>query len=363
MSKSCIFHIPWAANDECLVPSEIRPRRLIEALKSIGYDVDVVMGDAKQRKIAINRIKHRIAGGKKYDFLYSESSTLPTCLSEHHHYPIHPFLDFSFFSFCKKNSIPIGLFLRDIYWAFPSEYKRFTFIKEQVTTAFHRYDVSKYNQLLDVLFVPNMKMCKHIHGLRKSLPCIDLPAGTDLIECPEDKDRNIFSYVGGISRQFRNVDALFDVFSKLPALKLIASFPERDWLKCSHHYHQKLSPNIEIVHLRGKELGQLYAKASYSLYFAHENSFSPFAMPYKLFEYISYETPIICNRNIAVGEFVEENQIGYTFNKDQNSLYNLLLSLPNEHDYEEKLHNIKSCKIANTWEIRAEQIAQTLMKR
>ena len=52
------------------------------------------------------------------NFLYSESSTMPTSLTEPHHMPTHPFLDFSFFYFCKRNGIKIGLFYRDIYWKF-----------------------------------------------------------------------------------------------------------------------------------------------------------------------------------------------------------------------------------------------------
>ncbi len=361
MSKSCIFHAPWAVNNECLVPSEIRPRRLIEALQNIGYQVDVVMGHAKQRAIAIRQIKSNIKNGKKYDFLYSESSTLPTILTETHHYPLHPFLDFSFFSFCKKNNIPIGVFLRDIFWAFPGKYRQFNFLKEQITTAFHKYDIYKYNQFLDALFLPSTRMTPYVKGLHSSIPCVDLPPGTDLFDCPKERDRRVFAHVSGISSALRNIDALFDVFSQMPELKLIISFPEKLWSHCKSNYHHKITPNIEIVHYRSNELNKIYDLAGYSLYFAHENTYNSIGVPYKLYEYISYETPIISNRNNAVSNYIEENHVGYICNNDSTDLLRLIQSLPNYEDYEIIRQNIRLCKAANTWEIRAEQIAKTLL--
>ena len=78
----------------------------------------VVSGYAKERKKRFDEIKTQVKNGVKFDFLYSESSTMPTILTEPHHMPIHPFVDFSLFRFCKKNGIKIGLFYRDIYWKF-----------------------------------------------------------------------------------------------------------------------------------------------------------------------------------------------------------------------------------------------------
>ncbi len=96
MNKKCIFHIPWKLTIESNVASEIRPRKILKALEDIGYTVDIVWGNSKERKKSINKIKHRIDEGVKYDFLYSESSTLPTLLTGKHHLPLNPVLDFNF---------------------------------------------------------------------------------------------------------------------------------------------------------------------------------------------------------------------------------------------------------------------------
>ena len=95
---------------------------MLNAFKSIGYNVDIVMGYGKERKYSIGQIKRKIKDGVKYDFMYSESSTEPTILTEKNHIPMFPFLDFGFFSFCKRHGIKIGLFYRDVYWKF-DEYK------------------------------------------------------------------------------------------------------------------------------------------------------------------------------------------------------------------------------------------------
>ncbi|MEO4788116.1 hypothetical protein ABHZ30_04940 [Bacteroides uniformis] len=113
-----IFHIPMRINRERASASSIRPVKMIEAFERLGYEVILIEGNASQRKKRIKEIKHNIRKGVTYDFLYSESSTMPTLLTEKHHCPTHPFLDFSFFSFCRKHGIKIGLFYRDIYWKF-----------------------------------------------------------------------------------------------------------------------------------------------------------------------------------------------------------------------------------------------------
>src|SRR5699024_1878719 len=108
--KQCIFHIPIDLRGQKNSGSSVRPNKMIEAFQNIGYKVEIIMGDGKKKK----KIKKR----EKYDFLYSESSNLPTLLTETHHFPRYPFLDFRFFRFCKKHNIKIGLFYRDVHWKF-----------------------------------------------------------------------------------------------------------------------------------------------------------------------------------------------------------------------------------------------------
>lgn len=101
-TKRMIFHIPVKINRNWASASNIRPMKMIETFKKCGYDVAVIEGYGKDRKKQIKQIKNNILKGIKYDFLYSESSTMPTLLTEKNHLPIYPCLDFNFLKFCKK---------------------------------------------------------------------------------------------------------------------------------------------------------------------------------------------------------------------------------------------------------------------
>ena len=71
--KKCIFHIPNALDPMGTSGSQVRPRKMLQAFKNIGYDVDVIMGYGKSRLRSIREIKKKIIEGVKYDFLYSPS--------------------------------------------------------------------------------------------------------------------------------------------------------------------------------------------------------------------------------------------------------------------------------------------------
>ncbi len=110
-----IFHHPLPLDSNARSASGIRPLRMLQAFKDLGCEVDLVTGHAAERKVAIKKIKQNIKNGVTYSFLYAESSTMPTTLTEPHHLPVNPLLDWRFFQFCKTRKIPIGLFYRDIY--------------------------------------------------------------------------------------------------------------------------------------------------------------------------------------------------------------------------------------------------------
>ena len=92
--KRCIFHVPNYIDVHGRSGSQVRPLKIKKTLEGLGYEVDVVMGYGKERKKEIKRIKEKIRQGITYDFLYSESSTMPTLLTEKSHLPFYPNLDF-----------------------------------------------------------------------------------------------------------------------------------------------------------------------------------------------------------------------------------------------------------------------------
>ena len=99
-----IYHCPFPLDNNATSASGIRPLRMLNAFRVLSCEVDLITGYSIERKKLIAEIKKKIATGVKYDFVYSESSTMPTLLTERHHFPLHPIVDFEFFKFCKKSN-------------------------------------------------------------------------------------------------------------------------------------------------------------------------------------------------------------------------------------------------------------------
>lgn len=60
--KRMIFHIPLKINRERSSASQIRPLKMIEAFKKVGFEVDLVEGYGKERKKQIKKIKKEYIG-------------------------------------------------------------------------------------------------------------------------------------------------------------------------------------------------------------------------------------------------------------------------------------------------------------
>ena len=76
-----IFHHPLPLDPDAKSASGIRPQRMLQAFKDLGYKVDIVSGYAVERNEAIKKIKKNISNGVQYDFVYAESSTMPTAVA------------------------------------------------------------------------------------------------------------------------------------------------------------------------------------------------------------------------------------------------------------------------------------------
>ncbi|MDC4646009.1 hypothetical protein OHV73_19385, partial [Acinetobacter baumannii] len=86
-----IFHCPFPLDLNAKSASGIRPIKILQAFRDLGCNVDLVTGYSRERRLAINEIKRKIKNGHQYSFVYSESSTMPTALTDPHHLPLNPF--------------------------------------------------------------------------------------------------------------------------------------------------------------------------------------------------------------------------------------------------------------------------------
>lgn len=365
-NKKCIIHMPFYVNLQYPSGSQIRPIKVIKAFKNIGYDVDLIMGYGVERSKQIQNIKDNILKGIKYDFLYSESSTEPTLLTEKNHMPKYPFMDFAFLKFCKENNIKIGLFYRDVYWRFPIYKKKVPFIKRTLATILYKYDLLKYNEILDILYLPTKLMYSYIPFEFKKKIC-ELPPGIDKkmlqdnfqVHMDENEFLKLF-YVGGLNEMY-NLEKLFKAVSELDNVYLTVCCRENDWEKSKETYSKYLNNNIKIVHKSGKELIPYFREADICSLFFEPIEYRKFAMPVKLFEYMTYKKPILSTKNTATGDFVEKNNIGWNIDySDMKLIKSLKYIANNKKVLKEKQKSIELIINSNTWEARAQKIADDL---
>ena len=350
-----IYHIPLPLNPNAKSASGIRPLKVLEAFKTLGYEIDIVAGYAKERNSIVNAIIEKINSGIKYDFCYSESSTMPTLLTEKNHIPCLRNPDFKLFKLCKKNKIPVRLFYRDIYWCFEDYYKQVGF-KGYIAKIFYKYDIRQYLKYIETLYIPCFRMLDYI-PLLKNLHCEELPSGCVIQNKQKTEDHTKSSiYVGGIGNHY-DLHKMVQAYTEIKNEQLLLCVREDDWNSVKDTY--LLSSSIKIIHAFGEELKRSYSCANKAMLFVEPSIYWEFAIPYKLFEYMGWGLPIIASEGTAVGTYVKKNNIGWTISYTESALQELLDYLGNNpEELIEKQKNIKKIALENTWIKRCEQIAR-----
>lgn len=360
--KRIIFHIPYEINRQILSGTNLRPLMLKEGFEKLGYEIEFISGNGNERKKKIVSIIKKIKSGVKYEFLYSESSTMPTLLTEKNHIPKYPFLDFNFFKFCKKNCIKIGLFYRDVYWNFP-EYKISRW-KGILAKKFYKYDLKMYNKYVDILFLPTKEMEEYIPIDLKMKIHTSFP-GSNKKEMKFEKKQILkLLYVGGTG-EFYNYSHLIEIINKEKyheKIELILVTREDEFKK---FYSKKNIENKNIVvkhiDINSKNNGEIQ-NIDIALLYLKPVEYRKFVAPLKLFEYMMFNLPILSVKNTFVGKFIEENNIGWAINYGDDELEKFLDNiLRDNEDIMQKREKIKKIKKDHTWENRANEIVKKIL--
>lgn len=366
--KRCIFHIPNHIDLNGSSGSNVRPMKMLKAFQEIGYDVDYIMGYGKERKQKINKIKENINKGIQYDFMYSESSTMPTLLTEKNHLPLYPNLDFGFMNFCKRHGIKIGLFYRDIQWKFDIYKKNVAWYKKCISIPMYRYDLYKYGKILDKFYLTSPAVSVHLREYPDLLKRMDsLPPGCEKIDITDEKRKigkclKIF-YVGGVSRIY-DMTLFLKVVSRMPDIELVLCCKEKEWKENKDRYKKYLTSNIKIVHEMGEGLEKYYRWTDMCCAFAGKGVYMSMAMPIKVFEYLGHAKPIIGTADTEAGRFIEKNEIGWSVPYDETALrerIELILKSPAEfYAIKENLNKVRE---KNLWTVRAAKVVRDLASK
>lgn len=365
-SKRMIFHFPLPIQEDGATGTFIRSREMLDAFHDIGYEVTAVTGRSKERRRVIKEIKSEVENGANYQFIYSESANIPTLLSEPHHLPLNPFLDFGFFQWMRSRDVPVGLFYRDIHWMFTFYKDLIPLYKRMVLLPFFKYDLKMYPRVLDHLFVPSMDMIDRLPGTWDPGKVSTLyPGWNNKIRVGIIEDKNNIEelrlfYVGGI------LPPLYDI---RPALKAIAGLHNvslticcklSEWEIARESKDRDLFSGVKVVQARGQELAQYYRDAHVFLLFREYHPYLSFAMQLKIFESIGYGLPIITNSGTVSSNFISEKDIGWDVGNVK-ELGDLLKTLRDGRQLiNEKSANVYKIRYDHTWEERAKFVEKVL---
>lgn len=361
--KRCIFHVPYPIEKEGYAGSAIRPRQMLEAFRQNFDEVFVISGYGAERKRRFRQLKYEVSRGKKYAFMYSENSTMPNLLTERDHMPRYPFLEKSIFRFCKKNHIPVGLFYRDIDWKFSHYRKTVSFYKRCITIPLYWYDLIVYNKYIDILYLPSLEMGKYVpyKGKIKRLPPGINKKNIIVYEKNMNENRKMkLFYVGGVGGRY-DLTKLIEGMRQCDFAELTICCYEEQWNEWLKSTGIKMPSNIKVVQGHGKELEKHYREADIGVLFINTNGYIKMAMPIKLFEYMQYQLPVIATGNCTMGDFVEENEIGWTIPYQVQEFVRILSYLKQNHeDYRYKCQKISEAIEKHTWSARALSVSYDL---
>jgi glycosyltransferase involved in cell wall biosynthesis len=365
----CLFYLPYKLDEHGRGARMLRPRKMLEAFREIGYEVYAIEGDSATRRRLIRDAKHRVSSGERFDFMYSESHTMPTLLTDAHHLPTHPFMDFGFFSFVKRHGIAIGLFYPDIYWKFDNYAPDLPAWKRVGALLNYRYDIAQYERLLSKFYVSDMKVCDYLGVDRLSQIASELPPGAENLRVsrPPYTERDFrcdpleIFYVGGLGNQYQ-IAELIRAVSEVEQTKLTICCRELEWQKELPSLERYLCDRVIVIHKTSDELEPYYAKADLCSLMFKPDIYIEMAKPFKAYEYLAHEIPVLSTKGTAIGDFVETNAIGWNIEYSADTIAGIMRAILDCPDLlAEKANNCRLVKSGSLWTSRASQVVSDLV--
>jgi glycosyltransferase involved in cell wall biosynthesis len=363
--KRMIFHHPMPLDPRANSASALRPIKFLEAFQAHGYEVSEVCGYGQERQERIAEVKRRLLAGDRFEFMYSESSTQATLLTEVDHIPRYPFLDFPFFRFCRSRGIRVGLFYRDLYWRFPDYVESVGLLKASVARVFYALDLYCYRKFVDRVYLPSWQMRPYLPLLPDTQLDVLPPGCTilrDLQPAPPAARLRVL-YIGGLSSHYR-MHKVFAAATATPGVELTVCCREADWNAVKAEYAPFISASTVVVHRSGDALRDLYANCDVVSVLVEPTEYREFAMPFKLFEYIGTGRPIVATRGTLAGDFVAKHSLGWAVEYSDATIAELLTNLRNDRTIvSAAAGGVADCQNENTWFARAAKVIADLSRQ
>lgn len=295
--------------------SYVRPLKMITAFKQISRDLNFevidIYGDSKERKKRLDELMQS-TNPNDILFCYMENNTTPFWLTDRDHLPRNLVFDHRFFRYLQKHDIPIGLFYRDVYWKFDAFNNSMT---SKILKNIHKVELKVFKKIATKIYLPTKSMNQYVNIQPKQLGV--LPPGGERQEIEKVQSSSLVTmiYVGGISERY-GTDRLLTALDKMnkegKRVHLILVCREDGFASFQQQFMFNYDrDDLEIHHKSGHELKELYARADFGVIPVRKNTYNDFAIPVKLFEYLSYQLPILATNCNEMEKVINEAKIGY----------------------------------------------------
>lgn len=344
--------------------SSVRPQQMLHAFQKIGCSMKVLDGWHNKRKERRAHVKEvmRWLDTHQVRYCYVEPPSGPFFVRE----------DLMLLKKLHKMGVPIGLFYRDIYWRFKSQYTKINPLKFFLIQCLQRRDLAVFKKTVSLFYFPTMQM---VNIADFHVPFAILPPGADASELGSsdfsemDRIHNAevltLFFVGGLSPRYGFdilLDAVKTINQKQLRLRLTVACRAQEWLDFQQRYAIEKWDWLTIRHVSfGDGLEELYQQVDFSVLPLRKNAYTDFAISVKLFEYAGYGKPVLCTDLEAMSQIVQENGLGWVCKDNAEDMARVLESIiVDRPSIIEKKENIKRFLPENTWEARAQEVLFTL---
>ena len=347
--------------------SAVRPKKMLEAFKETGIEVKLLEGLQNRRGERRKKVRDilRWLDNNRPDLCYVEP-------------PSGPFfngIDHTLLRRLHKMQVPVGLFYRDAYWMFP-DYERdgkernsiWNEFKMRVVRIMQKRDLRLFKKNCDHIFFPSETMGQYFDFPHSSaLPpgCVNRPIDYGKAFVPGNKPIQ-FIFVGGAAINY-GTDLTLKAFRKVNKDNVIAKLtyicPQKQWdaIK-SIVYRDGDERWLKVLHLSGDEqLLPNYVNADVAILTAPRTEYRDFAVPIKIYEYISYNLPILVTNCKETEKIVLSNDVGWSVEDSVDAVSASISYLySDQKEIVEKKSNCYQACMNNLWKVRAQEVIRIL---
>lgn len=340
--------------------SYVRPLKMKAAFEELDIDIKTIGGVNNNRKIRRNAVK------KVKELL--KTWTPDACYIEPPSGPMFYYGDVELIKQLHKKGIPISIFYRDAYWKYPEyaqERKQSVIekLKQFIIRRMQIYQWNVFRKNIDIIYFPSMTMAKEFDCPHKD----SLPPGGFVPEAIEKiglSDPLQFIFVGGAARNygtFLTVEAFEKANQDVIKAKVFYICPEEQWNSLGID-KEKYKDWLEVIHTSGDEnLKPYYEKADVALLTAPRTFYRDFAVPIKIFEYMSYLKPVLVTNCIETARIVEENNTGWVTKDTVDAVADKIKELCyNPTEVMKVKEGMENARNNNLWHSRAEIVISDL---